>query len=124
MEAIVNGRYYWIPLQNIHVINIEEPVDLRDMVWMPAHFTWANGGEAVGLIPTRYPGSELNEDPFIRLSRKTEWIEQEGGLYFGIGQRMLATDIGEYPLMDIREIIFESVDLERDSDQDQTTEIK
>ncbi|MEJ1296919.1 MAG: type VI secretion system accessory protein TagJ [Candidatus Sedimenticola sp. (ex Thyasira tokunagai)] len=124
MEVIVNGRYYWIPLQNIHVINIEEPVDLRDMVWTPAHFTWANGGEAVGLIPTRYPGSELSEDPFIRLSRKTEWIEQEGGLYFGTGQRMLATDIGEYPLMDIREIILESVDSQQDSDQDQTTEIE
>ena len=63
LEAIVNGRYYWIPFQRIRSIQIEEPEDLRDLVWMPAYFTWANGGESVGLIPTRYPGSEAIRGP-------------------------------------------------------------
>jgi hypothetical protein len=31
--------------------------DLRDVVWMPAHLQFENGGESVALIPTRYPGS-------------------------------------------------------------------
>ena len=39
-------------------IDLEAPADLRDVVWMPAHFQFTNGGEAVGVIPTRYPGSE------------------------------------------------------------------
>ena len=39
-------------------ITIDEPEDLRDVVWMPAHFQFDNGGESVALIPTRYPGSE------------------------------------------------------------------
>jgi type VI secretion system protein ImpE len=121
LEAIVNGHYYWIPLQNIQAVIIEEPTDLRDMVWMPCHFIWANGGEAVGLIPTRYPGSELSEDPSIQLSRKTEWVEQDGGLFFGIGQRMLATDVDEYPLMDIREITLAPAVTEGDSEQDPNT---
>lgn len=102
LEAIINGRYYWIPFQHILTIQIEEPTDLRDLVWMPAYFTWANGGQTVGLIPTRYPGSEASPDPQVRLARKTEWIEQGPGLYAGFGQRMLATDANEYPLMDIR----------------------
>ena len=55
LEAIINGHYYWIPFQQIQQIQIEEPADLRDVVWMPAHFVWTNGGDAVGLIPTRYP---------------------------------------------------------------------
>ncbi|NEV63093.1 type VI secretion system accessory protein TagJ [Thiorhodococcus minor] len=104
LEAIVEGRYYWIPFHRIGRIQIEAPADLRDVVWMPAYFTWANGGETVGLIPTRYPGSDASEDEQIRLARKTEWQEPAPGTYFGLGQRMLATDSGDYPLMDVRRI--------------------
>jgi type VI secretion system protein ImpE len=104
LEAFVNGRYYWIPLHRIREIVVEPPVDLRDVVWMPAHFVWANGGEAVGMIPARYPGSESSEDNRLRLSRQTEWLEYAPDSYRGLGQRMLATDSGEYSLMDVREI--------------------
>ena len=104
IEAIVDGRYFWIPVENIRRIVIEEPVDLRDMVWMPVHFTWANEGETVGLIPTRYPESENSEDNGIRLARKTEWVEAAEGVSFGLGQRLLATDEDDFPLMDVREI--------------------
>jgi len=104
VEAIVDGRYFWIPVENIRRIVIEEPADLRDMVWMPAHFTWANEGETVGLIPTRYPESEASEDDLIRLALKTEWIAVAEDVSLGLGQRLLATDVDDYPLMDIREI--------------------
>jgi type VI secretion system protein ImpE len=104
VEAVVNGRYYWIPVQHIRRIGLEPPVDLRDLVWTPAQFTWANGGESVGVIPTRYPGSERAEDEAIRLARKTVWEEAGQDLYLGLGQRMLTTDGGEYPLMQVREI--------------------
>jgi len=108
LEAIVNGRYYWIPFQRIHMIRLEKPEDLRDLVWTPAYFTWANGGESVGLIPTRYPGSEAAPDPELRLGRRTDWLAQPGETYFGQGQRMFYTDGGEYPLMDVRNIVLTS----------------
>jgi type VI secretion system protein ImpE len=104
VEAIVAGRYFWVPVQNIRQIVIEAPTDLRDLVWMPVHFTWANQGEAVGLIPTRYPGSENSEDNLVRLARKTEWVEASAGVQLGLGQRLLATDEGDFPLMDTRKI--------------------
>lgn len=104
LEAVVNGRYYWIPFQRIRTVALEQPADLRDYVWMPARFTWANGGETVGLIPSRYPGSEAGADPLVQLGRKTEWLEGDAGVCLGLGQRMLATDQGEYPLLDIRRI--------------------
>ncbi len=103
LEAIVAGRYFWIPVQNINSIRLEPPTDLRDVVWMPAQFTWSNGGDAVGLIPTRYPGSEHSTDPLVRLARKTQWIDAGGG-QLGLGQRMLATDKDDFPLLDIRQI--------------------
>jgi len=103
LEAIVNGQYYWIPFNNIRQVVIEAPSDLRDVVWMPAQFTWSNGGQAVGLIPTRYPGSESSDDPLVRLSRKTDWVEA-GEAALGLGQRLLATDVGDHALMDIRRL--------------------
>ena len=104
LEAVVNGRYYWIPFRNIRALRVEPPADLRDLVWMPASFQWANGGEAVGLVPTRYPGSEAAEDDAIRLARRTDWIESGPRTFTGLGQRMLATEGGEYALMDLRRV--------------------
>jgi type VI secretion system protein ImpE len=110
LEAIVNGRYYWMPLDRIRAIEVDPPADLRDVVWMPVSFTFANGGQSVGLIPTRYPGSERDADPLVRLARKTDWQEAGGGAFLGLGQRMLATDSAEFALMDVREIHLDSPD--------------
>lgn len=104
MEVILNARYYWVPFQQISAVAVREPVDLRDMVWLPAQFTWTNGGQAHGLIPARYAGSECSDDPLIQLGRKTDWITPAEGVYRGLGQRMLATDVDEYALLDIRQI--------------------
>ncbi|HEX6840586.1 MAG TPA: type VI secretion system accessory protein TagJ, partial [Stellaceae bacterium] len=108
LETIINGRYYWVPFNRIREIRVEKPADLRDVVWMPAYFTWANGGESVGLIPTRYPGSQASRDPQLRLARRTEWADCGAELFAGLGQRVLATDAGEYPIMDIRAIRLET----------------
>jgi type VI secretion system protein ImpE len=107
-EAVVNGRYYWIPIHRVHTVTIDEPEDLRDMVWAPVQFTWTNGGQAVGLIPTRYPGSENSEDHLIRLSRKTDWVEAAPDVWLGQGQRLLATDAGEFPLLEVRTIVLDT----------------
>jgi len=108
LEAIVNGRYYWVPFSHIRSIKVEEPEDLRDLVWVPAYFTWANEGESVGLIPTRYAGSENSDNGQILLSRRTEWIELDEGTYQGLGQRLLVTDVDEYPLLNVREILLDT----------------
>ncbi len=104
LEAIVNGGYYWIPFYQIKEIYLEAPADLRDLVWLPAYFTWANQGESVGLIPSRYPSSHQSEDAAIRMGRKTEWQELAQNTFVGSGQRLLATDTQEYPLLEVRRI--------------------
>lgn len=104
LEAVIEGRYFWVPLDCIQRVVIEEPTDLRDVVWAAAQFTWSNGGEAVGLIPTRYAGSEKSSDGAIALGRTTAWQDEGDDLLIGSGQRLLATDAGEFALLDVREL--------------------
>lgn len=103
LEAVVNGRYCWIPFHRLSAIRIEAPTDLRDFVWAPASLTYTTGGDTVAFIPTRYPGTEAAADP-LRLARRTEWQEKPGDTFLGLGQRILATDAGEYPLLEVRDI--------------------
>lgn len=109
LEAIFNGRYYWIPFNRISKIEIEAPADLRDFVWLPAQFTWANGGSAFGLVPSRYPGSERSDDSAVLLARKTEWQEPAPGHFYGFGQRMFTTDAEDYSLFETRELILNTI---------------
>ena len=108
LELLVNGRYCWLPLQCIQRLEIEAPADLRDCVWMPVRLAWCNGGEAVGLVPTRYAETTKACDDALLLARRTDWLEPSEGTYWGLGQRMLVTDAGDYPLMDVRSIEFDA----------------
>ncbi len=109
LEAIVDGKLYWIPFHRIRAVEVTEPVDLRDKIWIPAQFQWANGGQVVGFLPVRYPGSENSDDPAIRLSGKTEWIQATENCYHGLGQKTLTTDTGDFALLDVRKIELESI---------------
>jgi len=103
-EAVVDGRYYWVPFERMRSLTLEAPSDLRDVVWMPGQLRLANGGETAALLPARYPGSESDRDGMIRLGRKTEWDEVAPDTFHGRGQRILATDQEEYGLLDVRHI--------------------
>ncbi len=112
LEAIVNGRYFWIPFERIARIEIDAPTDLRDAVWTAANFTWANGAQTVGLIPTRYQGTLAAGDDALKLARRTEW---QGDL--PLGQRMFASDTADHALMDVRVIDFD-VEMENGTEAD------
>jgi len=102
LEAMVNGRYYWVPFSRLSRVSIEDPVDLRDRVWLAAQLGFANGGEAVAMIPARYPGSHLSTDGQILMATKTEWQAVGTDRFTGIGQRVLVTDRGEHDMRSVR----------------------
>ena len=104
LEAVINGRYYWIPFSRMRRVDFEKPADLRDFVWLPAHFEWTNGGEVVGFVPSRYPESESSTDDLIRLARKTEWKSVGDDAYHGLGLRTLSTEEAEYSLFELRRL--------------------
>ncbi|MBX3322755.1 MAG: tetratricopeptide repeat protein [Phycisphaeraceae bacterium] len=107
IELMLEGKYYWVPMSHIASIDVEPPQDLRDAVWTPVSLRWVNGGDAMGLIPTRYPGSEIHDDYAIRMSRRTEFVDLGDEMFVVFGQRMWATDVGEFPIMQTRRIEFD-----------------
>jgi type VI secretion system protein ImpE len=109
LEAVINGKYYWVPMTRLAKIVVEAPVDLRDCAWTAAQLEFTNGGETVALIPTRYAGTDLT-DSSLALARKTDWKEPAPGFYTGVGQRVFTTDLGDYGLMDVRSIVFNPTD--------------
>ena len=104
LEAIVNGKYYWVPFHHLERIEIDAPVDMRDLVWAPAKLVFTTGGEQVAFLPVRYPGTELSSDDSLRQARKTDWQNIDEETFVGIGQRMFSTDSGEFALLDTRSI--------------------
>ncbi|MEL6478855.1 MAG: type VI secretion system accessory protein TagJ [Pseudomonadota bacterium] len=105
LELVVNGRYFWAPFTAVHRLEFEAPSDLRDRVWTPATVTWANGGDAVALIPTRYAGTTTKGNDAQKLAHATDWLAEGESVTEGLGQRLLATDHDDYALMDIRELV-------------------
>lgn len=104
-EVIANGQYYWLPFESCSGISIEAPSDLRDLVWAPAELLLPNEGRVPALIPARYPGtaeSTADNADQLKQSRVTEWMEQGEDVWFGVGQRLWTSDVGEHPLLNTR----------------------
>jgi type VI secretion system protein ImpE len=105
LEAVINGRYSWVPFTALAKVSIEAPADLRDLVWAPAQLGFVNGGETVALVPARYEGSGAEADSSLQMSRKTEWRTIGVDQYRGFGQRLLTTSEAEFGLLETREIV-------------------
>ncbi len=102
LEAVINGRYIWLPFTQIQAMRMDPPVDLRDLVWTPANLILSTGGEVVAFIPTRYPGTAQTGTPAEKLARSTSWTENDGGTYTGSGLRLFSTNETEVSINDIR----------------------
>ena len=46
------------------------------------------------------------------MARRTEWVEYTADVYHGVGQRVLATDVDEFPLLEVREISLGASDVD------------
>jgi type VI secretion system protein ImpE len=101
LEVIVEGQYRWLPLEGLEELRAEAPKAMRDLVWQPVALRLAGGSELAAFVPTRYPGSELEEDDAVRLAKETRWVEKDGEQW-GFGQRLLATDGGDHAFLDVR----------------------
>ncbi len=116
LECFVQGQYMWVPFNTIASIRIEEPQFLQNALWASAVVTWSDGSAAAILLPARYPGhpdGRIAPDDQHLLGRATSYEafgDPETGIVIGLGQKVLASDAEDYPLLGVREITFDTID--------------
>ncbi|HLY17572.1 MAG TPA: type VI secretion system accessory protein TagJ [Bryobacteraceae bacterium] len=110
LEVFAAGAYLWIPFQHIASVQMEAPHHLRDTLWTPAavmtgpSFQGADIGQV--LIPAIYPFSWKSDDESLWLGRSTEWVADDGGHEYPVGQKVFLVDGEEVPLLEIRSLEF------------------
>lgn len=105
LEVYLEGAYQWIPFTQLRQIEVASPTVLVETVWTPTRLVLSTGAAIHAHLPVRYPGSEDSEDWSIRMARQTDWRSVEGGEQAGLGQRLLATDVGDFALCECQEIV-------------------
>jgi type VI secretion system protein ImpE len=58
------------------------------------------------ILPAIYPFSWKSEDESLWLGRGTEWVRDDEGNEFPVGQKMFIVDGEEVPLLEIRSLEF------------------
>ncbi len=104
LEAFLDGKYYWVPVERLVSVRLSAPDDVLDTVWAPAELEFVGGGTRHALLPVRYAGTESLDDDALREAKATRWEGDDHTGWRGLGQRMLATDVDERALLDVRSI--------------------
>jgi len=112
LEMYAAGAYLWIPFEHIASVHIEPPRVLRDTLWTPAFVLTGPSfqGTDIGqvIIPAIYPFSWKSNDESLWLGRSTEWVADDEGHEFPVGQKVFIVDGEEVPLLEIRSLEFAS----------------
>lgn len=102
-----NGKYYWIPFEQVESIEIHPPAHVRDLIWTRVHMVVREGPDGEVYLPILYAASSAEEDDQIRLGRATDWQGDEGEPVRGLGQRTFLIGEEDRPILSVKEIQFE-----------------
>jgi len=112
LEVYAAGAYLWIPFEHIASIQVQPPRRLRDTLWLPAivltgpSFKGTDLGEV--LLPAIYPFSWKSDEEAVWLGRATQWVADDQGHEYPVGQKMWLMDDDEVPLLEVRSVEFPS----------------
>lgn len=82
-----NGKYYWIPIEQVESIEFKERERPWDVLWRRVAMVVNGGPDGEVFLPAIYVGSAAQDDNQIKLGRATDWLAEEGQPVRGLGQR-------------------------------------
>jgi type VI secretion system protein ImpE len=103
------GKYYWVPLERVEMVEFRPPAQSRDLLWRSARMTVRGGPDGEVFIPVLYAGSATDPDDRIRLGRMTEWRGGEGAPVRGVGQRMFLVGGEDRPILEFQTLTINPV---------------
>ena len=113
LEVFIAGSYTWIPFRYIESVELQPPATLRDLLWAPAilrttkDFRLQDLGQV--LLPTLAPLSSRHPDDAVKLGRTTVWQDGANGEAVPLGQKFFLADDQDIALLEIRDLLFQSV---------------
>lgn len=109
LEVFAAGQYTWVPFAHIAEVSVQEPKQLRDLLWAPARVRAGPGfqdfefGEVI--VPAIAPLSWRHDDWEVRLGREISWETLPDGSEVPLGPKMLEVDDELIPILEVRELI-------------------
>lgn len=100
------GKYFWIPIELVEVIEFRPPERAHDLLWRRAHMAVAGGPDGEVYLPSLYPLTFKDADDQLRLGRGTDWRGEEGQPIRGIGQRMYLIGDDTKSILELQNIEF------------------
>ena len=101
-----NGKYYWVPWEQIEAISFASAERPRDLVWRRIQLSVASGPDGEVFTPVLYAGTATDADPKLRLGRGTDWREQQG-VTRGVGQKSFLIGDADRTIMELAELSFD-----------------
>lgn len=102
------GKYYWVPIDRVELLELPKPERARDLGWRRAHMIVADGTDGEVFLPAIYPAADAQLDDRARLGRFTDWTGGDGMPVRGIGQRTFLVGEESLPILEIEKIEFET----------------
>ncbi len=111
LEVFLAGSYTWMPLRYVQQVEVERPVNLRDLLWARARLTlvphapFQDFGEV--FLPVLTPLAHRSANDAVRLGRATVWTPLADGGEAPEGQKMFAIDDDDLPALELRSVSWE-----------------
>jgi type VI secretion system protein ImpE len=99
------GRYYWVPVERVQLLEFHAPKRPRDLLWRRASISVKEGPDGDVYLPVVYAGDDPMTDA-LRLGRETDWRQTDDGPVRGVGQRMFIIGEDAVPIMELGSIRF------------------
>lgn len=109
LELIVHDKYTWLPFEQIQRLEIPEPKQLRDLIWISAGIESAQGAVGEVYLPVLYAGSSDHPNDMVKLGRMTDWKAWNEDLYTAVGSRLFLIDNEERPMFKANKLEFDPV---------------
>lgn len=105
-----NGKYYWLPLNQIRKMEFRAPELLQDQIWRSANIELSDGFEGEVYVPVCYVSRSEHTalaDDAIKLGRRTEWLGGEAEPVAGMGQVMFLFGDEAVPMLELETLAFQ-----------------
>jgi type VI secretion system protein ImpE len=96
-----SGKYYWIPIDRVELVEFRAPQRTRDLLWRRARMIVRDGPDGEVFLPVLYAGSHADAGDHVRLGRATEWRGGDVTPVRGVGQRTFLVGDEPCPILEI-----------------------